>query len=879
MTKMFVSIASMLFLAATIRSAAQTQPPYKNPKLPVKARVADLLKRMTLEEKVAQLECETDRSEALKYLRTNNIGGVGTFSRDLSPKLSAEASNRIQSIACDSTRLGIPVIWHDEGVHGLIGKGATSFPQAIGLAATWDTSLVSSVAHVIGRQTRARGIRQLLSPVINIVRDVRWGRVEETYGEDPYLSARLGVAFCSAVESEGVVSTPKHFVYNVSDGGRDSYPANVSERYLREVDFVPFQACITEAHSGSLMASYNSYDGTPASSNYWLLTDILRKEWGFTGFVVSDYGSVSGTLDMHMVAASPADGAALTLNAGLDMELPEVDFYGKPLLEAVKKGIVKEAVLNQAVSRILESKFRLGLFDNPYVDSLAADKIGETPSDRALAHRAALEALVLLKNEGNILPLHKSVKTVAVLGPNADSKYLGGYSGDPDSIVTILQGIKDEIPSANVLYQKGCNLGGIGYPAIPTRYLTPAGGSAGAHGLKGEYYNNMFLSGQPAVVRTDSTIAFEWGNGSPDPKIQVDSFSVVWSGALTAPATGKFKMSVTSDDGIRVTFAGKRVVDSWRDRSETADYFSVFLDSGKQYDVRIEYYEHTGGAAASFGWSYQGKENSMLASAVAAAKRADVAIIVAGIIEGEGRDRADLNLPADQEELINAVAATNVPTFVVLNAGGAITLKNWIDNVPGVLDCWYAGEDGGNAVAEALFGDSSPGGKLPMTFPQTVGQVPLYYNHHPTGRGNDYVTISGKPEFAFGFGLSYASFAYANMKVTPASMSDRDTVDVSADIRNTGNIRADEVAQLYIHDSCTSVTRPVEELKGFARVSLDPGASATVHFKLAKKQLGFYNQQMKFVMEPGPIQLMIGAASDDIRLRDSVIVISSIRKK
>jgi beta-glucosidase len=865
----FVRIIPVLLLLIPFLLIAQSRrsnPKYLNPKLPVAERVNDLLSRMTPEEKVAQLQCETADPEVKHSIGKNGIGGLGVFVRHLLPGPAAAKTNRAQQLAKDSSRLGIPIMIHDEALHGLVGGGATSFPQAIGLASTWDPELMEKIATVIADETKSRGIRQVLSPVVNVVRDVRWGRTQETYGEDPFLSARMGVAYCKPLELAGIVTTPKHFIDNVGEGGRDSYPIAENERKLREVDFVPFEACLHEANASSIMASYNSYDGLPCSSNPWLLTDILRKEWGFKGYVVSDYGSIGGIMDLHHTAGTQKETARQAIQAGMDVELPGVYIYGKPLLEAVKEKLVKPRVLDDAVRRVLTAKFRIGLFENPFVDTLAAVKLNDTPDHRHLALEAAREAMVLLKNDNGILPFKKNFKSVAVIGPNADAIRLGDYSGSGVNVVTVLEGIKKAVPpSTTVNYAKGCELGSISLPPIPAKYLLPPDADANTHGLKGEYFNNMSLSGNPALVKVDSTINFQWEERPPAPQIHPDTFSIRWTGRLIPPRSGNYRLSVSSDDGVRLYIDGKLLVDRWVDRGETADFLTMQLDSARQYDIRIEYYENTGGAAASFGWDYAEGIDREFQNALDAAKNSDAIVFVAGIIEDEGRDRADLNLSDGQEKIIKAIAQLNKPFAVVLMTGSAVTMNNWIGDVPAILQSWYAGEEGGNAVAEVLFGTYSPGGKLPITFPLSIGQVPLYYSHKPTGRGDDYATMPGRPLFPFGHGLSYTSFEYSGLKITPEKTTGEDAVTITVDVKNSGMLKGDEVVQLYTHVPVASVARPLKELKGFKRIALDPGEKKTITFTLDRKSLEFLNYSMKPVLEPGTIEVMVGASSADIK--------------
>jgi beta-glucosidase len=866
--------AAGLWSAPAPRRSEKTVPAYKDASLPIEVRVRDLLGRMTLEEKAAQVRCTTQDMERPGALPPEGVGGLAVVLRGDPPREGAERANRLQKLALTRTRLGIPFLIHDEALHGILARGGTSFPQAIGLAATWNPELLERVARAIGRETRTRGIRQVLSPVVNIARDVRWGRTEETYGEDPFLTSALGAAFCRGVEREGVVTTPKHYVANVGDGGRDSNPIHFSERLLREVYFPGFEACFKLGGAGSVMAAYNSLNGVPCSADKWLLTDILRTEWGFGGFVVSDYGSVDGILSKHHTAATKAEAAAQALEAGLDMELPEIDVFGEPLLEALRQGLVNEAVLDRSVERILAAKFRLGLFDRPTVDPAAAEAANDCAENRALALEAARQSIVLLKNAGGALPLKAGLKTIAVLGPCADAERLGGYSGTGMKVVTVLAGLRNRVPpGTRVLYAKGCELESSSLPAIPSDRLVPAGADAGQNGLKGEYFANDRLEGEPVVVRVDPTINFDWATGSPDPRIPPDHFSVRWTGSLIPDKTQDYILGVTTDDGVRFYLDGDLLLDRWVQRSATTDYVPVRLEAGRAYDLRIEYYENDGYAFAGLGWDVKPGIDAQFEEAVAAARGADVAVVVGGLIEGEGRDRARLSLPGRQEDLIKAVAGTGVPTVVVLSGGSAVTMESWGRLVPAIVEAWYAGEEGGNAVADVLLGHTNPGGRLPVTFPQFAGQVPLYNDPRPTGRGWDYVDLSGQPLFPFGHGLSYTRFEYGGLKVEPGTIPAVGSVTISLEVKNAGERAGDEVVQLYLRDVVSSVSRPIRELKGFRRISLAPGETKTVEFVLGRDALSFLDRSLKPVVEPGTFEVMVGSSSEDIRARGTFEVV------
>jgi beta-glucosidase len=820
---------------------------------------------MTLEEKVAQLRCSLSDPEEKDVIPAEGIGNLGVFLRPLLPAEAAGKSNRVQALAREKTRFGIPILVHDEALHGLVGKGAASFPQAIALAATFDADLMREVAAAIGKETCSRGIRQALSPVVNLARDVRWGRVEESYGEDPFLASRMGVAFCRGVEGEGVITTPKHFAVNVGEGGRDSQAIDVSERILRETELVPFEACFREAGARSGMAAYNSLNGFPCSSNRWLLTDLLRREWGFRGFVVSDYDSVSGIVSHHRAAATAKEAAARALEAGLDVELPNVDYFGAPLLEAVREGLISRATLDRAVSRLLEAKFRLGLFEDSTVDPKRAAALADCAEHRALALRAAREAIVLLRNEGGVLPFRRDLGALAVIGPLADEVRLGGYSGSGMRKVSVLDGIRAKVgPGTRVLHAQGCEMG-VELPLIPPEFLRTEGGGPEDRGLRGEYFANPRLEGEPALVRTDAQIDFDWGGDSPVEGVEADHFSIRWTGKLLAPETRVYEISVTTDDGVRLWIDGRLLVDQWDDRAPGTDRVSVRLTGEERHDLRIEYYENEGGAVARLGWDWR-SGGSLLDEAVEAARGADAAVVVVGIEEGEGRDRSSLDLPAAEEELLLALAGTGKPLVVVLVTGSAVTMKRWIGQVPGVVQAWYGGEEGGTAVAEVLYGETDPAGRLPITFPQFVGQVPLFYNRLPTGRGYDYVDLSGKPLFPFGHGLSYTRFEYSNLRIAPAELPPTGRVEVLVDVKNAGARPGDEVVQLYLRDEVATVVRPVKELRGFRRIRIEPGETKRVRFELGPKDLAYPGPDMKPFVEPGDFKVMVGASSADVRV-------------
>ncbi|HEY3783113.1 MAG TPA: glycoside hydrolase family 3 N-terminal domain-containing protein [Fimbriimonadaceae bacterium] len=868
-------IAAVSLLILSVTGAKAQTPAYKNPSLPVEVRLKDLLGRMTVEEKIDQLRSDADPKVFLKALGTTGWGFIPLYGlRGTDPAAEAKQINEWQKIA-QTSRLGIPVMPYEESLHGLIDKGHTSFPQAIALAATWDPALIHQVAKSIAAEDRSNGVRQVLSPVINVCRDARWGREEESYGEDPYLQSQIAVAFVSELEGAGVVTTPKHYIANVWDGGRDSNAVEISDRSLFDVYLPPFKA-VFAAGSRSVMCSYNAMNGVPCACDPWLLTDVLRGSLGFKGYVVSDWGAASNVMDRFQVVKTPAECAAALVNAGMEAEHPTV-YISRYLDEAVSKGLISMKTLDQAAGRILRVKFEIGLFENPFVDPDKAAAEAINPEHTAIARTAAERAMVLLKNDHNTLPLSADYKNIAVFGDFVnDPVPLGGYSGtgNVEHRKSILQGLKDHSPSVNFNFVSGCSIGnGVVLPVIPTSALQTPDGKPG---LKAEFFNNQNLEGAPALTRTDSTVDFDWVDEAPSKGFQQTHYSIRWSGFITAPEAGDYDISGTSDDGMRIYVDGKMIVDDWSDHPATTVLGRVHLDAGVKAPIRIDYYQNTGEASARVGWKLSSQGDMVSQQAAQAASSADANLVFVGIKEGEGSDRAYLNLPGNQEDVIKAVAKSGKPTIVVIVAGGAVTMEGWVDQVPAILDAWYPGQEGADAIARVLCGDANPSGKLPFTFPKTIGQCPLYYNFEPSGRGYDYVNSSGSPLFAFGHGLSYTKFEYSKLAVTPHDRDSRAANPglfwVTFDINNTGDREGTEVPQLYLYEETASVIRPLKALKGFQAVSLKPGESKVVTLALTADDLSLWNTSLQRELQPGTFDIMVGSSSDDIRLKGKLEV-------
>ncbi|MFZ4520375.1 MAG: glycoside hydrolase family 3 N-terminal domain-containing protein [Bacteroidales bacterium] len=869
---------------------SQKIPVYKDSTLAVELRVHDLLGRMTPEEKFRQLFMIPGDLAIGKEKLSAGIFGLQVSAKGLKDEASAQlltygssassanyaqTVNNIQNFFINESRLGIPMMPFDEALHGLICQGATSFPQSIGLAASFDVNLMHQVAKAIASESRSRGIRQLLSPVLNIARDVRWGRTEETYGEDPYLVSQMGLAYISEIEKAGIIATPKHFAVNSGEGGRDSYPVHYSERLMEEIYFPAFKTAINNAGAQSVMTAYNSFNGTPCSSNNWLLNKKLKQEWNFRGFVISDACAVGGANVLHYTAPGYADAGKQAIENGLDVifqtSFSHLELFSGPFIH----GQVRQGAIDSAVSRVLYAKFKLGLFEHPYCNPAAAASSNGSPEHRDIALQAAREAIVLLKNENNILPLAGKVKTIAVIGVDAREARLGGYSGPGNNTISILDGIQQTAPQyVKVLFSPGCGRTISKFVTVPAGNLCSYNDGKKSQGLLAAYYDNIRLDGKPKVTRTDATVDFGWTLYGPDPSLPYDWYSARWTGMISSSSTGIRKIGIEGNDGYRLYLDGKLLIDNWVKKSFSTKMTEFSFIKDKEYDFRLEYFESTGNAKLRLLWD-DGVTDTLdqsIATAVKLAAKSDMAIVVAGIDEGEFRDRSSLALPGRQEEMIRAIAASGTPVVVILVGGSAVIMGNWLTGVKAVLDVWYPGEAGGVALADVIFGRYNPAGRLPITFPITEGQLPLVYNHKPTGRGDDYNDLSGMPLFPFGYGLSYTSFEYSDLWFDSDTVQPGDSAILGFRLKNTGQVAGDEVCQLYIRDELSSVSRPVSELKGFKRIHLEPGESGKITFNIRHSDLAFPDENMKWLVEPGKFRIMVGSSSKDIRLRGFLTV-------
>ncbi len=853
-------------------------------------RAADLVSRMTLEEKVAQM--------------LNDAPAI--------------------------PRLGVPKYeWWNEALHGVARAGeATVFPQAIGMAATFDPKLIGEVARVISDEGRAKhhefarreqrlryqGLT-FWSPNINIFRDPRWGRGQETYGEDPYLTSRMGVEFVKGLQGDypgapttkyrKTDATAKHFaVHSGPEADRHHFDVTPSERDLYETYLPAFKALVQEGNVASVMGAYNRVGGESASASQRLLIDILRKDWGFTGYVVSDCDSIEDIFLYHKIVKTAEEAAALGVKKGTELNCGKT--Y-EALINAVKQGLISEAELDDSLRRLFLTRFRLGMFDSPSDVPWAQIpySTNQSAAHDQLARKVAQESIVLLKNNG-ILPLKKSLKNIAVIGPTADEvmSLLGNYYGTPAAPMTILEGIRAAVSAdTKVIYARGVDLvEGREDPRaaaiIDPAYLRPAADST-EQGLRGHYFPNKNLSGEPLLTRVDSRIAFRWDRGAPTDSLVArgemtaseglpsDSFGVRWSGFLLPPVDGNYELNVSANDGVRLSIDGKTVIDSWslaeRLQSHSA---KVELQAGKRYAITLEYFEDIRDAEVRLAWRLPGS-TTPLEEALEAAKRADVIVFAGGLtgdVEGEemkvnypgfaGGDRTDIRLPGIQQKLLEALHQTGKPVVMVMTGGSAMAVDWAQQNLPAILMSWYPGQRGGSAVADVLFGDVNPAGRLPITFYKANEVLPAFEDYAMENRTYRY--FNGEPLYPFGHGLSYTRFNYSALKLDQRRVTQDQLINVQLSLKNTGKVAGDEVVQVYIKPINPQRKRALKELRGVQRLHLQKGESRTLHFSLLPERdmLVYDETQKSYVVDPGQYEIQVGASSSDIRLRQVVDIAS-----
>ncbi|HPF98531.1 MAG TPA: glycoside hydrolase family 3 C-terminal domain-containing protein [Kiritimatiellia bacterium] len=767
-------------------------------------------------------------------------------------------------------RLGISSVKVADGPHGVRNGGkATCFPTGIGMAATWNPDLVRRVGVALAEETRGRGFDILLGPCVNICRTPLNGRNFEAFGEDPFLISRIAVAYVKGIQSRGVGTSTKHLACNNQERDRFSVNVRVDERVLREIYLPAFEAAVKEADTWTVMTAHNKVNGSYCSANDFLVNKVLKGEWDFRGFTVSDWGGVHDTV-----------GAA---NGGQDLEMPgPAAQFGAKLKSAIEAGAVSVNTLDDKVRRILRVVVLVGA-----LDPRPAGPVGgvDTPEHRTLAREAARECMTLLKNTNNVLPFDaKKIKKLAVIGPNADADSVGGGGSSrvtPFYFVTPLDGLRERCgKNIEIVYERGCSMANE-LDAVPAGVLFTSRTLKEA-GLRAEYFANKDLSGTPAFTRIDPAVDFNWPDG-PGEGLAADGFSVRWTGVLVAPMTGDFELGTYSDDGSRLFINGAMLVDNWGNHGPQTQAYHIQLRKGELVDLKMEYYQAGGGATAKLGW--MGGDGG-IQKAVAAAAQSDAAVVCVGLsaeCEGEDRDRPDMKLPGKQAELIEAVMAANPRTIVVFIGGSPVVMNPWVDHVPAVVCAWYPGQECGHALADVLFGDVNPSGKMPVTFPKQLEDNPSAENYPGSDGVEDYAegllvgyryydTKNVEPQFPFGHGLSYTEFKYDHLKVDSVGRV------VTFDVKNTGRRAGKEVAQLYIGDPKCSVERPVKELKAFRKIELLPGQQQTVRFQLDERALSFYDVAThRWVAEPGDFDVSIGSSSRDIRLKGTLTLSSSAK--
>ncbi|MBS1653908.1 MAG: glycoside hydrolase family 3 C-terminal domain-containing protein [Bacteroidetes bacterium] len=830
----------------------QTLPAYLDENIAAHDRVYDLLSRLTVEEKVSLLIAS-------------------------SPGIP---------------RLGIDKYYHgNEALHGIVRPGNfTVFPQAIGLASMWDPELQYKIASAISDEARGRwnelelGKKQLLhfndlltfwSPVVNMARDPRWGRTPETYGEDPWLSSVLGVRFIKGLQGDNakylkVVATPKHFVANNEEHNRSECNAIIPIRSLREYYFPAFEACIRDGQAAAIMSAYNAINDIPCTANPWLLTKVLRNEWGFKGYVVSDCGAPNNLVTRHLYVKTKELAAMVSIKAGLDLECGD-NIFKEPLLNAYKLGMVTAADIDSAAYRVLLARMKLGLFDNPEenpYNKISPSVVG-CEAHKTLALEAAKESIVLLKNENKTLPLNiKKIKSIAVVGINAANTEFGDYSGTPvGKPVSILEGIRNKVGNKiKVLYapwQASSPLSGF---QLISKSFFPGG-------LRAEYYSSKDLKGD-SRTSVEECINFDPANQPPDPFLPAAPMSIRWIGKIRVTVSGVYHFGFASDDGCRLMINGKVVIDEWVKRSLKINFAEINLEAGKDYEFKAEYFNEGKNGSAKLYWTMPANNfvaPDLFSEARKAVKNSDIAVVVLGInktIESEGVDRQDIQLPKDQQDFIKDMYKANPNIVVVLIAGSSLAI-NWInDSIPAIVDAWYPGQEGGTAVADVLFGDYNPSGRLPLTFYKSINELPPF-NDYDITKGRTYQYYQGIPLYPFGYGLSYTTFTYTDLQVTDVGHE----IKVSYAIKNNGTVDGDEVSQVYVRFPDLNIITPIKQLKGFKRVYIRHGKSVAVEILIDKKQLRYWDEnQSGFTTPGGTYQIMVGASSADIRLAKKIIL-------
>ena len=886
---LLLKLSFFMLVVVTITACNQQNniPLYKDPTAHIDNRVEDLVSRMNLDEKIKQLDMyhvnhliSNGRLDSVKVdtmLRGMSAGSVHDFYPE-----TAELSNELQKYIIENSRHGIPVLFIEEALHGYQGEQSTAFPVPIGLASMWDVELMEKIGHAVASETRSVGVTMVLAPTLGIGREPRWGRIQETYGEDPYLAARNGVAIIKGMQGDdltaddAIVSEPKHFgIHSIPERGLNTAPVYIGEREARTNFLYVFEKAFTEAEALGAMAAYHEWDGIPAAADPWLLKDLLRDEWGFKGMVISDLGAVVRQTATHFTAETQKEAVANSIRAGLDMQFYDYTHpdYEKAIKDALEEGLLSMEDIDRAVAAVLYVKFRLSLFENPYVDTKLKEQRFHCQAHQDMALEAGEKSIVLLQNNNNVLPIQKDkVKKVVVVGEMANKALLGGYSPKKVEGVSIIEAFKNtdyDVEFIDVSTPDNAYMA-----TVDGRYFTTENGEKG---LVAEYFDNTNFSGRPILTEVVEDIANYWHNLSPAPGVPVDNFSIRWTGYLTPPVDGTYEMGILGDDFLRLKLDGKMVVESWEEETRAQWAIQkIRLRGGKKYKLVFEHVEFVENAGASLYWNITPDDNSnsnMHQRTLDAVNKADIAILVLGEKDehGEGKDKTDLRLSQSSRQLINELSNSPTPKVLVLQNGRPLVMNDLITKVDAIVETWYAGEKSGIATVNVLTGKVNPSGKLPVSFPRSNGQIPIYYNKKKSTNGS-FMDNSNKPLFAFGHGLSYSSFSYADLNIEKEKLLTDETQTITVSVKNTSERAGDEIVQLYIQDCFSSVVTPVMSLRGFKRVSLKPDEKKTVTFILTPEDLSLWNRDMKRVVEPGEFKIMVGTASNDIRLEASFVV-------
>ncbi len=879
---LFVIIA--LFFAGC--NSNNEAPLYKDPTRKIEDRVSDLLSRMSLDEKISQMDMyhvnhlatngQLDPIKVDTMLRGMSTGSVHDFYPE-----SADASNKLQKYIIEHSLHGIPVLFIEEALHGYQGEKATTFPVPIGMGSMWDVDLMHKIGNTIGAEARSVGVSMVLAPTLGIGREPRWGRVQETYGEDPYHAARNAVAIIKGMQgsdltaNDAIVAEPKHFgVHSIPEGGKNTAPVYIGEREARTNFLYVFEKAFTEAEALGAMAAYHEWDGIPAAADPWLLKQVLREEWGFKGMVISDLGAIVRQTGTHFTARTQKEAVANSIRAGLDMQFYDYTHsdYQNAIKDALNEGLLSMEDINRAVASVLYVKFRLGLFENPYVDTSLQGERYHSEKHQALALEAAEKSIVLLQNKNDVLPLASDVNRIAVIGELANKSLLGGYSPKNVDGISIIDAFKEtdyEIDFVDISIPDNTYL-----EVVDEKHFTTL---QGAKGLMAEYFDNTEFKGKPVVTQKVNNIANYWHNLSPAPGVPNDHFSIRWTGYIEPPLDGTYEFGIRGDDFLRFTLDNEFVVENWNSKT-VAQWATkkIRLKGGKKYKILFEHVELTENAGASLYWHITPdgrRKKSTYIEAINAAKKADVTLLVLGEKDehGEGKDKTDLRLSKASRDLIDALTEVKTPKVLVLQNGRPMVLGGVNTKVDAILETWYAGEASGKATVNILTGKTNPSGKLPISFPRNNGQIPIYYNRKKSNNGT-YVDSNNKPLFGFGHGLSYSQYEYSDLQIEKSTLSKTDTQKVTLTLKNTSKRSGAEIVQLYIQDVYSSVGTPRLQLKGFKRVELEPNEQKEVSFLLTPEDLSLWNAAMKRVVEAGEFKVMVGSSSDNILLESSFVV-------